>query len=124
MSQKFISNGAASSAGEGSSRTSADECPNTCIPRHAPDYLVVGSGPVPESATSLMASLNNDSGYGGSIAGESQMGPADLSGWHAGLMEDRPTPSNTPVLPGELNEGLFSLTLALRDKKHADLNHS
>jgi mitofusin len=67
-----------------------------------------------------MASLNDDSGYGGSIAGESQIGPADLNEWHAGLMEDRPTPSNTPVLPGDLNDGLFSLMLALRDKKHAD----
>ncbi|EDN05882.1 conserved hypothetical protein [Histoplasma mississippiense (nom. inval.)] len=56
--------------------------------------MVVGSGSISHNATSLMASLNSDSGYGGSIMGES----AD------GLMEDRPTPSHTPVLPGQFNE--------------------
>jgi mitofusin len=110
MSQKLFSKGSGSSAGEGSSKTPP------YLSRHAPEYLVVGSGPTPESATSLMASLNNDSGYGGSIAGESQTGAVDLDGWQAGLMEDRPTPSNTPVLPAQLSDGLFSLAFGLQER--------
>lgn len=96
MSQQYFPGGG-SSAGEGSSKSppvsdSFDPSPPS---NPSPEYMVVGSGAVSENATSLMASLNNDSGYGGSIAGDS------MDGFHSALMEDRPTPSSTPrMLPG------------------------
>ena len=39
-----------------------------------------------------MTNLGADSGYGGSIAGES----GGMHDWQAGLMEDKPTPARTP----------------------------
>ena len=65
--------------------------------------MTVGSGSTPASAAALMASLDNDSGYGGSIAGEDNSNDGGLRGWHPGITEDRPTPSHTPTLPGETN---------------------
>ncbi|KAK8248952.1 hypothetical protein IWZ00DRAFT_311872 [Phyllosticta capitalensis] len=62
-----------------------------------PSYMTVGSGSLSESAGRLAAMLDEDSGYGGSIA---DTGSAS-SGWHPGLTEDRPTPAHTPALPGE-----------------------
>ena len=50
-----------------------------------------------------MASLDNDSGYGGSIAGDSYVNDGSARGWHPGLAEDRPTPVHTPTRPGEYN---------------------
>lgn len=64
-----------------------------------PSYMTVGTGSVSESASRLAAMLDDDSGYGGSIAD----GTSARSGWHPGITEDRPTPSHTPVLPGESN---------------------
>ncbi|GME28754.1 hypothetical protein GTA08_BOTSDO07928 [Neofusicoccum parvum] len=64
-----------------------------------PSYMTVGTGSVSESASRLAAMLDDDSGYGGSVA---DTGSA-RSGWHPGITEDRPTPSHTPVLPGESN---------------------
>ncbi|OJD13453.1 hypothetical protein AJ78_06087 [Emergomyces pasteurianus Ep9510] len=99
MSQQYFSTDAASSAGVGSSRHAPGESLSSPRPDgEGPEYMVVGSGSVSHNATSLMASLNHDSGYGGSIMGES------LDGYPSGLMEDRPTPSHTPVLPGQFNE--------------------
>lgn len=95
MSQQYFPREGSSSASEGSSRHAAGASSNSPRPySEGPEYMVVGSGSISHNATSLMASLNSDSGYGGSIMGES----AD------GLMEDRPTPSHTPVLPGQFNE--------------------
>jgi mitofusin len=61
--------------------------------------MTVGSGPAPSQAAALSAMLDNDSGYGGSVA----EGPGGSSRgmWHPGITEDRPTPSQTPTLPGE-----------------------
>lgn len=64
-----------------------------------PSYMTVGTGSISESASRLAAMLDDDSGYGGSIADTSSA----RSGWHPGITEDRPTPSHTPVLPGESN---------------------
>jgi mitofusin len=59
-----------------------------------PQYVTVGSGSTSESAARLQALLDNDSGYGGSVAGESFNGaPA----WNPALTEDRPTPSMSPA---------------------------
>ncbi|KAJ5757505.1 uncharacterized protein N7511_006199 [Penicillium nucicola] len=94
--------------GEGSSRASSSRFPgeeeiperNPFFP--PPTYMTVGSGSTSDSATALMTSLNQDSGYGGSIAGESMEDDPNAA-WRAGLMEDRPTPIHTPTRPGEWN---------------------
>ena len=58
-----------------------------------PHFMTVGSGAsTSASAAALMASLDNDSGYGGSS-----------QGWSPGLTHDLPTPSHTPTLPGQSN---------------------
>lgn len=100
MSQEYFPNRAGSSAGEGSSRSVRDETPprNPFLP---PEYMTVGNGTTSEHATALMASLNQDSGYGGSIAGDSASDEQIREGWRAGLMEDRPTPMHTPTFPGD-----------------------
>ncbi|TKA82344.1 hypothetical protein B0A49_00085 [Cryomyces minteri] len=64
-----------------------------------PSYMTVGSGSTSESAARLAAMLDDDSGYGGSI-----MSGEDMDrGWHPGLTADLPTPSHTPLRPGESN---------------------
>ncbi len=68
-----------------------------------PHYMAVGSGSTSASAAALMATLDNDSGYGGSIAGDSQSNDGGLRGWHPGMTADRPTPGHTPVKSGESN---------------------
>ena len=68
-----------------------------------PQYMTVGAGSTSASAAALMASLDNDSGYGGSIAGDSYTNDGSLGSWHPGLTEDRPTPMHTPTRPGEYN---------------------
>lgn len=65
--------------------------------------MTVGSGSTSASAAALMASLDKDSGYGGSIADDSYTNDGGARVWHPGLTEDMPTPSHTPVLPGESN---------------------
>lgn len=98
----FAGSGASSSAGEGSSRRrQQDPSDDPTFPRPPPAYMTVGNGSTSENATALMASLNDDSGYGGSIAGDSAANGE--SQWRSGLMQDRPTPRHTPTLPGEWN---------------------
>lgn len=73
--------------------------------------MTVGNGSTSESATALMTSLNNDSGYGGSIAGDSTMETDANAAWRAELGQDRPTPAHTPTRTGEWDpagEGLDS----------------
>jgi mitofusin len=66
-------------------------------PSTRPQYVTVGSGSTSESAARLQALLDHDSGYGGSIAGDSLNGaPA----WNPALTEDRPTPSHSPMPRG------------------------
>ncbi|KAF3483383.1 transmembrane GTPase Fzo1 [Arthroderma uncinatum] len=101
MSQDYFSQDAGSSAGEGSSRSTERQSSEERLPSQVPGYMIVGSGPASGNATSLMSTLNQDSGYGGSVMDDnSEMGPES---WHAGLMEDRPTPSHTPVGPGYMS---------------------
>ena len=95
--------------GEGSSRAGSsrfsgeDEERNPFYSQPPPSYMTVGNGSTSESATALMASLNHDSGYGGSVAGDSAADGDSSAAWRAGLMEDRPTPSHTPTRAGEWN---------------------
>lgn len=106
MSQEYYPNkGPSSSGGEGSSTRRDDDEHSTeyPFPQAPPKYMTVGNGTTPAAAEALMASLNQDSGYGGSIAGDSAMDTGDLTGWRAGLLEDRPTPIHTPTQPGEWN---------------------
>jgi mitofusin len=75
-------------SGEGESSSSRGHTSNR------PQYVTVGSGSTSESAARLQALLDNDSGYGGSVAGDSFNGaPA----WNPTLTEDRPTPSASPL---------------------------
>lgn len=105
MSQEYFSGTSGSSAGEGSSRHPPQEesSENPFFSSPPPAYMTVGNGSTSESATALMASLNQDSGYGGSNAGGSLMDGHAGSGWRPELMVDRPTPQHTPTLPGEWN---------------------
>lgn len=102
MSQNYFS-------GEGSSRSASsrfageEEERSPFSPQAPPAYMTVGNGSTSESATALMSSLAHDSGYGGSIAGESAADGDSSSAWRAGLLEDRPTPLHTPTRPGEYN---------------------
>ena len=64
-----------------------------------PQYMTVGSGSTSESAARLQALLDEDSGYGGSITGDSSMENV----WHPGPAQDRYTPAHTPLRPGETN---------------------
>ncbi|CAI7645359.1 unnamed protein product [Penicillium viridicatum] len=101
MSQEYHP-GEGSSSGAGPSRFSGEEEFPEKNPffRPPPTYMTVGNGSTSDSATALMTSLNQDSGYGGSIADTEEDAN---SAWRAGLMEDRPTPVHTPTRPGEWN---------------------
>lgn len=101
MSQEYYPASGSSSAKEGSSsRPNHDErLPQIPDSWAAPQYMTVGNGATSAAAEALIATLNQDSGYGGSIAGDSAtMGSGDLTDWHAGLFQDRPTPARTPTL--------------------------
>lgn len=88
------SNPSSSSAGQESPR--ADSSFRTPA---RPQYMTVGSGSTSEHAARLQAMLDEDSGYGGSIAG----GDSFARGWDPSLTEDRFTPVSTPGRPGEQN---------------------
>ncbi|KAL9125105.1 MAG: hypothetical protein Q9217_005642 [Psora testacea] len=67
-----------------------------------PKYMTVGDGSTSASAAALMATLDHDSGYGGSIShGDSDDG---RKGWHPGLTVDRYTPADTPGATDPENE--------------------
>ncbi|RAL14566.1 mitofusin [Aspergillus homomorphus CBS 101889] len=112
MSQEYYpGQGASSSSGSSSSQppqeaSSANNTPPS-FPRPPPAYMTVGNGSTSESATALMASLHEDSGYGGSIASGSVVdgdaGAAAGGGWRADLMVDSPTPMHAPAHLGEWN---------------------
>ncbi|CAG8976062.1 hypothetical protein HYALB_00002340 [Hymenoscyphus albidus] len=64
-----------------------------------PQYMTVGSGSTSESAARLQALLDNDSGYGGSTAGDG-VNVNGAPSWNPTLTEDRPTPSLSPAGQG------------------------
>lgn len=77
-------------------RTPGERRDNVPRASNRPQYMTVGSGSTSESAARLQALLDNDSGYGGSIAGDSN--------WNPTLTEDRPTPVHSPMIRGESSE--------------------
>jgi len=87
MSQEY--NGKGKAEGESSRRS------------NRPQYVTVGSGSTSESAARLQALLDNDSGYGGSVAGDALNG---VRAWNPALTEDRPTPSHSPMPRGSGEE--------------------
>ncbi|KAF7588989.1 mitofusin [Aspergillus hancockii] len=105
MSQEYFPGTSSSSAGKGSSRhpSAEDDREYPFFPNAPPAYMTVGNGSTSENATALMASLNEDSGYGGSIVSDNLMDTEARSGWRADMMVDQPTPVHTPTLPGQWN---------------------
>lgn len=59
-----------------------------------PGYMTVGSGSTPEAAARLITMLDQDSGYGGSVA------EGEAGRWHGAIGEDRPSAPPTPAIPG------------------------
>jgi len=102
MSQDYFKDKGKSSDVRGSGQDSHSRPPT---PAGRPKYVTVGTGSAPESAARLQALLNNnayeDSGYGGSIAGDSIYAAPN---WNPTLTEDRPTPSHSPMARGQSNE--------------------
>ncbi len=92
MSQEYH-NGKGKSVGEDESSSSNPRRQ----PSSRPQYVTVGSGSTSESAARLQALLDNDSGYGGSVAGDALNG---VPAWNPALTEDRPTPSHSPMPRG------------------------
>lgn len=92
----------------GKGKAPADEAGDQNALRHTPTkrprYVQVGTGSASEAAGRLQAMLDQgyeDSGYGGSVMGDSQHGaPA----WNPALMEDHPTPAHSPVTKGSWSE--------------------
>ncbi|KAJ5587506.1 uncharacterized protein N7459_003271 [Penicillium hispanicum] len=114
--------------GEGSSRAGSSRFAGEDEERSPfqppPAYMTVGSGSTSESATALMASLNNDSGYGGSMADDHAVDGDSSAAWRAGLMEDRPTPVHTPTRPGEWNPAVEHERQAVASHVHQLLYNS
>ncbi|KAA8652700.1 hypothetical protein EYZ11_011662 [Aspergillus tanneri] len=105
MSQEYFPGKGGSSAGEGSSRHPPDDEPseNPFFSTAPPAYMTVGNGSTSESATALMASLQEDSGYGGSVASGSVMDGDTGGRLRSDLLVDRPTPAHTPTHLGQYN---------------------
>ena len=100
----------ASSRPHDSQQDGSGEPPISTRPQWKPDAVHILGNPSAASQANLNYLLQNseiDSGYGGSIAGDSAAGEGmaalQRAGFHPGMMEDRPTPSHTPVVDGEYN---------------------
>ncbi|KAI9043412.1 mitofusin [Aspergillus affinis] len=105
MSQEYFPGMGGSSAGEGSSRHAPDESSqNPPLPNAPPAYMTVGNGSTSGSASRLMASLDEDSGYGGSVASGSAIDGNGGSRLRPELFEDRPTPMHAPAYFSEAAE--------------------
>src|SRR5271154_3506579 len=84
---------------------------------YRPQYMTVGSGSESSNAAALIAELEHDSGYG-SMMGDGQGTSGDMRAWHDELLQDRPTPAHTPVLPGETNSAAESERKILASHVH------
>jgi len=66
----------------------------TAATSSAPAYMTVGTGSTSQHAARLQALLDQDSGYGGSVAGDevspSLFNPAAAAAWDSAVHEDRP----------------------------------
>ena len=95
MSQEYLK-------GKGKASEGQESSSNNSRASNRPQYVTVGSGSTSESAARLQALLDNDSGYGGSVAGDSLNGAPPV--WNPALTEDRPTPAHSPMPRGETSE--------------------
>ncbi|KAJ5098674.1 hypothetical protein N7532_005675 [Penicillium argentinense] len=120
MSQEYFPSEGSSKAG--SSRFPGEEEEMSPF-QPPPAYMTVGNGSTSESATALMSSLNNDSGYGGSIAGDSTQETDASAAWRAELRQDRPTPAHTPTRPGEWNPARLTSSAAADHERQVVANH-
>ncbi|KAK4123827.1 hypothetical protein N657DRAFT_572449 [Parathielavia appendiculata] len=70
----------------------------------APAYMTVGTGSAPQYAAHLQAMLEQDSGYGGSVAGDevspSTSGPSAAVPWNPAIHADRPIRSQASSSSG------------------------
>ena len=64
--------------------------------------MTVGNGSTSASAAALMSTLDHDSGYGSSIAGDNYTNDGS-KGWHPGLTADQPMPEFNSRTPDEMN---------------------
>ena len=87
------------SAGSSSNRFTSDPSPPH---PQKPHYMTVGNGATSASAAALMSTLDHDSGYGSSIAGDSYTNDGS-KGWDLGLTVDQPTPEFTSRTPDDMN---------------------
>ena len=87
------------SVGSSSSRSAFDP---SSPHRQTPHYMTVGNGSTSASAAALMSTLDHDSGYGSSIAGNNNTNDGS-KGWHPGLTSDQPMPEFTSRIPNEMN---------------------
>jgi mitofusin len=98
MSQEYFSPKGKSRMGRDSEHDenpeAAEDAPKSAADAATPAYMTVGSGTTSIHAERLRAMLDNDSGYGGSTAGDyvsaSVFNPAALAAWDPALQEDRP----------------------------------
>ncbi|KAK4154201.1 hypothetical protein C8A00DRAFT_43003 [Chaetomidium leptoderma] len=75
-----------------SENASSSKAPAAPAASAAPGYMTVGTGPTPQYAAHLQAMLEQDSGYGGSIAGDeaTMAGPSAAGAWDSAIHADRP----------------------------------
>jgi mitofusin len=82
-----------SDEGESASASSSSH-PRAPVATATPAYMTVGNGSTSLHAARLQAMLEQDSGYGGSIAGDdvspSMSGPSSATAWDSAIHEDRP----------------------------------
>lgn len=93
MSQEYFPGKGKSSANDHSNSNTA--------PSNRPQYITVGTGSASESAARLQAMLDNDSGYGGSVA--NGYSGDNTSTWNPTITEDRPAPAHTPTIRGQIS---------------------
>jgi mitofusin len=81
---------------ENASSSSHPNAPMAPVASAAPGYMTVGTGSTSQYAAHLQAMLEQDSGYGGSMAGDevspSMSGPSAAAAWDAAVHADRPIP--------------------------------
>lgn len=109
MSQEYFPIGGSSSASQRAPPNSEDSENDQPTSWAAPQYMTVGYGEKSAAAEALIASLNHDSGYGGSISGDSALEQRDLTDLQVGMLEDRPTPALTPTATEGSSDGMNRL---------------
>ncbi|KAL9111083.1 MAG: hypothetical protein Q9227_004516 [Pyrenula ochraceoflavens] len=102
MSQQYEYGESSSSSGKETRRRKANDTAyedGSATSTFSPQYISVGNGPESKYTSQLRAQLDQDSGYGSGIAGDSFTGDGS-SAWQEALLQDRPTPARTPMQDG------------------------